>query len=84
MFSVPPALLRREASIHAVTLFVEHVADLTPHLAYLFPILMARGVPTGSLYDPELELFVHDNDEHEAYKRCVQPGTCSMCRWIYI
>ena len=61
--------LGREASIQAVTLFVEHVPDLTPHLAYLFPILMARGVPAGSLYDPSLELFVHDNDENEAYKR---------------
>eukprot|EP00903_Cladosiphon_okamuranus_P014434 g13393.t2 len=59
----------REAAIHAVTLFVEHVSDLTPHLAYLFPILMARGVPAGSLYDPSLELFVHDNEQHEAYKR---------------
>lgn len=63
-------MLRREASIRAVSLFVEHVSDLTPHLAYLFPVLMARGVPAGSLYDPVLELFVHDNSEHEAYKRC--------------
>eukprot|EP00752_Nemacystus_decipiens_P006103 g5507.t2 len=59
----------REASIEAATLFVEHVSDLTPHLAYLFPILMARVVPAGSLYDPSLRLFVHNNDEHEAYKR---------------
>ena len=61
--------MRREASIRAVTLFVENVSDLTPHLAYLFPVLMARGVPLGSMYDPELELFVYDNTEHEAYKR---------------
>lgn len=54
-----------------MTLFVENVSDLTPYLAYLFPVLVARGVPTGSLYDPALELFVHDSDEHEAYKRCV-------------
>ncbi|CAM9489910.1 unnamed protein product, partial [Scytosiphon promiscuus] len=59
----------REASIQAVTLFVGNVSDLTPHLAYLFPVLVARGVPMGSLYDPALQLFVHDNDEHEAYKR---------------
>ncbi|CAM9297184.1 unnamed protein product [Ectocarpus sp. 12 AP-2014] len=64
-----PAEACREASIKAVALFMEHVPDLTPHLAYLFPVLMARAVPAGSLYDPSLELFVHDNDEHEAYKR---------------
>lgn len=63
--------LHREASIHAATIFVEHVSDLTPHLAYLFPVLMARGASAGSLYDPALELFVHNNEEHEAYKRCV-------------
>lgn len=50
---------------------MEHVPDLTPHLAYLFPVVMARGVSAGSLYDPELQLFVHDSDDHEAYKRCV-------------
>ena len=61
--------MRREASIRAVMVFVENVSDLTPHLAYLFPVLMARGVPMGSMYDPELELFVHDEKEHEAYKR---------------
>ncbi|CAM9309283.1 unnamed protein product, partial [Hapterophycus canaliculatus] len=59
----------REASIQAITLFVGNVSDLTPYLAYLFPVLVARGVPAGSLYDPALELFVYDNDEHEAYKR---------------
>lgn len=64
------SIIRREAAIHAVALLVEQVPDLTPHLAYLFPVLMARGVPAGSLYDPGLELFVHDLDEHEAYKRC--------------
>lgn len=75
-YPTTPLILRREASIHAVTLFVEHVSDLTPYLAYLFPVLMARGVPMGSLYDPGLELFVHDNDEHDAYKRCVARGMC--------
>lgn len=64
-------VLPREASISVVTLFVKHVADLTPHLAYLFPVLMARGVPAGSRYDPDLELFVHDSNDHDAYKRCV-------------
>lgn len=67
--SISTIAAHREASIRAVTLFVEHVADLTPHLAYLFPVLMARGVPTGSLFDPALELFVHDADEHAAFKR---------------
>ncbi|CAM9154418.1 unnamed protein product, partial [Pylaiella littoralis] len=64
-----PAEACREACIQAVTLFVEHVPDLTPYLAYLYPVLMARGVPMGSLYDPGLEIFVHDSDEHDAYKR---------------
>lgn len=45
--------------------------DLTPHLAYLFPIVMARGVPPGSLYDAEVQLFIHDIEAHDAYKRYV-------------
>lgn len=60
----------RESAIRAVTLFVDHVPDLTPHLAHLFPVVMARGVPVGSLYDAELQLFIHDTEEHDAYKRC--------------
>lgn len=62
-------LTNRSAAICAVAACVEHVADLTPYLAYLFPVIMARGVPSGSSYDPNLQLFVHDLDEHEAYKR---------------
>lgn len=75
-------VLRREACIQAVTLFVEHVPDLTPYLAYLYPVLMARGVPMGSLYDPGLEIFVHDSDEHDAYKRYVL--TSGICSYFYI
>lgn len=63
----------RESAIHAVTLFLDHVPDLTPHLAYLLPVVMARGVPAGSLYDPELQFFVHDAEDHAAYKRWVPP-----------
>lgn len=62
-------MLNRSAAICAVTTCVEHVADLTPYLVYLFPVIIARGVPPGYFYDPSLELFVHDIDEHEAYKR---------------
>lgn len=68
-FSSCDPLDLRESSVRMATSFVEHVPDLTPYLAYLFPVLMAQAVPRGSLYDPDIQLFVFDISAHEAYKR---------------
>ncbi|CAM9789668.1 unnamed protein product, partial [Discosporangium mesarthrocarpum] len=56
-------------AIRMVTLFVQHVTDLTPHLAYFFPVLMSRAVPASASFDPEMQLFIINKNEHEEYKR---------------
>lgn len=71
--------VRRDASIHAVMLFARYVPDLTPHLAYLMPVIVARGVAEGMMYDPEHQLFVHDVEGHDAFKRCVSRMSSTRC-----
>ncbi|CAM9656506.1 unnamed protein product [Phaeothamnion confervicola] len=64
-----PAEPCRETAARLSALLVGHTADLTPHLAYLLPATTARGVAAGAAYDTELQLFVHDAEDHEAYRR---------------
>ncbi|KAG5177053.1 hypothetical protein JKP88DRAFT_333726 [Tribonema minus] len=76
----------RELALRLALALLRGAADLTPHLAYLFPALAARGVPPGAAFDAEAKrergrlltggrrrcaVFVHDADEHEAYRRGV-------------
>ena len=58
----------RELSVKVATHCLSTVLNLTPHLAYFFPALMRR-MPQGHMYDPEMSIFIHDIDAHEAHKR---------------
>eukprot|EP00620_Florenciella_sp_RCC1587_P019755 CAMPEP_0182570508 /NCGR_PEP_ID=MMETSP1324-20130603/10808_1 /TAXON_ID=236786 /ORGANISM="Florenciella sp., Strain RCC1587" /LENGTH=1097 /DNA_ID=CAMNT_0024784913 /DNA_START=27 /DNA_END=3316 /DNA_ORIENTATION=+ len=58
----------RELSVKVATHCLSTVLNLTPHLAYFFPALLRR-MPQGHMYDPEMSIFIHDIDAHEAHKR---------------
>ena len=51
-----------------VTFFLVRVKNLTGHLAYLFPAVMAR-LSGEHAYDAEANIFVFDRESHEAWKR---------------
>eukprot|EP00968_Pinguiococcus_pyrenoidosus_P012548 scaffold1102_cov256-Pinguiococcus_pyrenoidosus.AAC.43 len=74
---VSPALFKRftdpvervrELSVTLAIAFLANVRDLTEHLGYFFPALCFYLRPEEA-YDPELQVFVHDIDQHEAFKR---------------
>lgn len=63
----------RELSLKLVSMLISRspMFDVARHLGYLFPALLVRGVPGGAAYDAESNLFVHDPEEHAAYRRGV-------------
>jgi hypothetical protein len=58
----------RELALRISRGLIERVSDITPTLPYLLPALMQR-VPGGLAHDEDTQLFVHDIEEHEAYRR---------------
>ncbi|GMH56157.1 hypothetical protein TrRE_jg12906, partial [Triparma retinervis] len=59
----------RELSLEIVKILILNVLDLTKHVSYLLPALLSRYPPT--YFDQELNVFIHDLDAHEGYKRGV-------------
>ena len=59
----------RELSLKIVKILIQNVLDLTKHVSYLLPALLSRYPPT--FFDQELNVFIHDLEAHEGYKRGV-------------
>ena len=59
----------RELALHAINMLILNANDLTKHVSYLLPALLARYPP--SYFDQELNIFVHDMEAHEGYRRGV-------------
>ncbi len=58
----------RELSYKITIDFLDHSCDIVPVLAYFFPAVMQR-IPKDIFFDQELQIFVHDLETHDAYKR---------------
>lgn len=58
----------RELSLTIVQHFFNHLLDATPILSYFFSKIMQR-IPSDIGYDEELQIFIYNKENHEAYKR---------------
>lgn len=63
-----PSSQCREVAIEISTLLLQKVSDVSPVLPYLFPAIQQR-FPEGLCYDSDANLFVHNVELHDAYRR---------------
>ncbi|GMI08153.1 hypothetical protein TrVE_jg12485 [Triparma verrucosa] len=59
----------RYLSIQSTEILILYAPDVSKHIPYLLPAILSRYPPT--FYDQETEVFIHDLEGHEGYKRGV-------------
>mmetsp|Transcript_8008 Transcript_8008/g.15970 ORF Transcript_8008/g.15970 Transcript_8008/m.15970 type:complete len:1121 (-) Transcript_8008:54-3416(-) len=64
-----PAEKCRYLSITCTTTMILYAPDVSKHIPYLLPSVLSRYPPT--FYDQEQQVFIHDLEQHEGYKRGV-------------